>query len=261
MKKKFYELSPDYRQQWVKKTEKDLCQYLQDNNIDQITRLFEDKDFYKRRNVYLILGRLYRDNPGFRDNILILVKQFIKSDNQDIKQTVVYLCGEIGKVNFHKVEKYLDSSLQDKNKIIQKAVIGAVKQLSEHNPQPTLEFAKKYLHHDDPEIRREIIHGIELRGRTHPHEILPLLKEIQNEQNKRVRDTLVHVIGQISYKAGCLETVLNDIRKWRNKELIKDAIREILIVHKKNKNYNENSYQEALKIIRKKFPKLYGENR
>lgn len=52
--------------------------------------------------------------------------------------------------------------------------------MGEKNPKPVLTWAKKYLHHADKEVRREICHGIELRGRTHPQDILPLLKELQS---------------------------------------------------------------------------------
>jgi HEAT repeat protein len=68
------------------------------------------------------------------------------------------------------------------------------------NPEPTLKFVQKNLHHSNPEVRREMVHGIELRGRTHPKEVIPFLEELQNEENKRVRKTIIHVLGQISYK-------------------------------------------------------------
>src|SRR6185436_1544028 len=94
-----------------------------------------------------------------------------------------------------------------------------------------IEWSRTYLHHPDKEIRREVCHGIELRGRTHPQDILHLLRELQDDKTKRVRWTLVHVIGQVSYKKGCLETVIKDILTWENKQLIADAIEEIIDVH------------------------------
>jgi hypothetical protein len=47
-------------------------------------------------------------------------------------------------------------------------VIGALKQMGLKNPVPTFKFAKMHWHDDDPKIRREIIHGIELRGKHIP---------------------------------------------------------------------------------------------
>ncbi|QGQ46012.1 HEAT repeat domain-containing protein [Metabacillus sediminilitoris] len=76
------------------------------------------------------------------------------------------------------------------------------------NPEPILTFSENYLHHPAPEIRRQVIHGIELRGRTHPEEVLPLLKEVQFERVKRVRNMVIQVLGQISYKENCLEKVM-----------------------------------------------------
>ncbi|MCE5214956.1 MAG: HEAT repeat domain-containing protein [Methanobacterium sp.] len=79
--------------------------------------------------------------------------------------------------------------------------------MGQKNPQPTLEFTRRFLHDEDPEVRKKVIHGIELRGRTHPEDILPLLEEVQDEDDQNVRKMIIHVLGQISYKNGCLEKV------------------------------------------------------
>jgi hypothetical protein len=47
--------------------------------------------------------------------------------------------------------------------------------MGEKNPQPVIEWPKQYLHHPEREIRKKICDGTELRGRTHPQDILPLL--------------------------------------------------------------------------------------
>jgi HEAT repeat protein len=104
--------------------------------------------------------------------------------------------------------KTFEKALKDEHHSVRNAVIGALKQMGQKNPEPTFNFAKKHLKDDDPKIRREIVHGIELRGRTHPEEVLPLLEELQNEKVKEVRKMVIHVIGQISYKKGCLEKVI-----------------------------------------------------
>jgi hypothetical protein len=70
-----------------------------------------------------------------------------------------------------------------------------------------------------------------LRGRTHPEDILPLLATLQNDPTKRVYSTLVHVIGQISYKKKCLSKVVTALNQWENKTLIEDAVNEIIDVH------------------------------
>ncbi|WP_315822668.1 hypothetical protein [Paraflavitalea speifideaquila] len=72
--------------------------------------------------------------------------------------------------------------------------------MGEVNPLPVLQWAAGYLQHPKVEIRREICHGIELRGRKYPQDILPLLKTLQHDKPARVRNTLVHVLGQIAYK-------------------------------------------------------------
>jgi hypothetical protein len=70
-------------------------------------------------------------------------------------------------------------------------VIGSLKKMGEKNPKRVLNWASNYLHHPDKEIRREVCHGIELRGRKYPEDILPMLKELENDKTARVRNTLI----------------------------------------------------------------------
>ena len=60
--------------------------------------------------------------------------------------------------------KTFEIAIKDKHPSVINAVIGALKQMGQKNPEPTFNFARKHLHDEDPQIRREIIHGIELRG-------------------------------------------------------------------------------------------------
>ena len=132
-------------------------------------------------------------------------------------------------------------------------MIGSVKKMGEVNPKPVLEWAGKYLHHPDKEIRREICHGIELRGRKHPADILPLLKELQFDPTSRVYKTLVHVLGQIAYKKGCLETVIADLKHWENEKLVADALEEIIDVHDRYKDFAHYTQEEARLLIQRHF--------
>ena len=145
----------------------------------------------------------------------------------------------------------MEKGLFDENASVRNAVIGSIKKMGEKNPRPVLAWTKKYLHHADKEIRREICHGIELRGRTHPEDILPMLKELQFDKTRRVKNTLVHVLGQISYKKGCLEKVITDLKSWQNKEVVQLAIDEIIDVHDRYKDFAVLSQQEAINYIKK----------
>ncbi len=125
--------------------------------------------------------------------------------------------------------------------------------MGEANPEPVLAWAKKYLHHKNKEIRREICHGIELRGRKHPQDILPLLKELQYEPTARVRNTLVHVIGQIAYKKDCLSTVVAHLKNWDNRQLVAEALEEIIDVHHRYRNFSVLTQEEARQYIMEHF--------
>jgi hypothetical protein len=121
--------------------------------------------------------------------------------------------------------------------------------MGQKNPDPVLLWAGNYLHHPDKEIRREICHGIELRGRTHPEDVLPLLKELQYDSTARVRNTLIHVIGQISYKKNCLPKVIEHLKSWENKNLVTEAIGEIIDVHNRYKDFAVLTAAQAKKYI------------
>ena len=137
--------------------------------------------------------------------------------------------------HFATVESFFDRGLFDDHHSVRNAFIGSMKKMGQKNPGAVLQWAKNYLHHPDKEIRRQICHGIELRGRTHPEDILPMLKELQHDPAARVRNTLVHVLGQISYKKNCLAAVILHLKMWEEKELIAKAIVEIIDVHERYK--------------------------
>ena len=90
-----------------------------------------------------------------------------------------------------------------------------------------------------------------MRGRTHPQDILPLLKELQYDRTPGVRNTLVHVLGQIAYKKGCLQTVIQALNTWKNIEVVEKAMDEIIDVHKRYKSFAVLTPQEALHYIEK----------
>jgi HEAT repeat protein len=256
----FYDLSKVERQKLVTEIEdKILQEILVLGNIDEnrdliipknIWNYSSDNDTYIRKNAYLAIGRIYISNKDMESVILRLLDVMIIDKEEKVRQTSVYALGEIGKKDAEIVFKPFEKALIDKHHSVRNAVIGALKQMGLKNPIPTFIFAKKHLHDDDPKIRREIIHGIELRGRTHPEEVLPLLKELQNEKVKSVRDMIIHVIGQISYKKGCLEIVVENLKNWTNRDLVSDASKEIVNVHKRYK-FAKRTPEEANEYIKK----------
>ncbi len=241
----FYNLSKTERQKLVNETEDKILQEILDldsatdkNEIiipESIRNFSADDDTYIRKNAYLAIGRIYISYNDLEWVILRLLNTMLEDKDERVRQTSVYALGEIGKKDADKVIKPFEKALVDKHHSVRNAMIGALKQMGLKNPIPTFKFAKKHLHDDDPIIRREIIHGIELRGRTHPEEVLPLLKELQNEKVKTVKAMIIHVIGQISYKKGCLEKVVENLNSWTNRELVFDASNEIINVHKRYK--------------------------
>lgn len=245
----FYNLTKEERIKLVEKISQSLLSDFENKTLNSIFFYFSDEDTYIRKSAYIAVGRIYKSNTTIQQQIIQTLFKLVESDNEKVRQTVINAAGEIGIIDFNVVEKFMEVGLFDEHHSVRNAVIGSIKKMGEKNPKPTLKFAKRYLNHHDKEIRREICHGIELRGRTHPEDILPLLKELQFDKTSRVRNTLVHVLGQIAYKKGCLEIVIAHIKKWENKELIKDAILEIIDVHNRYKNFAAKTQEEAVNYI------------
>lgn len=249
----FYDLSKEERKKLVEEMRNEVLSDLEQNKLDNIKKYGSDDDTYIRKNVYLILGRNYRDEENHRDDILDIAEELIHSGDEKLRQTAVYTMGEIGKIEADKVLGFFKLALADESHSVRNAVVGSLKKMGESNPEPTLKFAKKFLHHPDPEIRKIIVHGIELRGRTHPQDILPLLEELQEDPDRKVRGKIVHVLSQISYKEGCLEKVVSALKNWENDELVRKALDEIIDVHERYKNFSTKSTKEAKKYIEKNF--------
>lgn len=245
----FYDLTKEERNQLVEKINQRIENDLKNNTSDNILKYFSDDDTYIRKTGYLAIGKIFYAQPHFQNKILSVLTRLFKSEDELIRQTVVNAAGEIGKFHFDKIQAFMDMGLFDNHHRVRNAVIGAIKKMGERNPVPVLAWAKTYLKHENKEIKREICHGIELRGRTHPQDILPLLKELEFDNAKRVSDTLIHVLGQIAYKRGCLKTVVTHLNKWQNKELVQKALDEIVDVHSRYKKFAVLTQQEVIAYI------------
>jgi HEAT repeat protein len=218
---------------------------------------FSDEDTYIRKVAYTATGKIYLSRPELRASVVKALDQLMDEESPAVRQTVVNAAGEIGKKEFSVAEVFFERGLFDANPSVRNAVIGSIKKTGEKNPSPVLNFARKYLHHPDKEIRREICHGIELRGRTHPSDILPLLRELQFDKAARVKNTLVHVLGQISYKKGCLPQVIQELKTWENQEIARLAVAEIIDVHERYRDFAALTQAEALQYIAAECSDLY----
>ncbi|MBX2829139.1 MAG: HEAT repeat domain-containing protein [Flavobacteriaceae bacterium] len=251
----FYDLSKTERAQKVADIQYELQQAIMHGEWDHIFTYFGDDDTYIRKAAYQGIGRIYNHESSLRPKVLLALSQLKKHEEEHIRQTVVNAAGEIGMFQFESVVQFFDEALFDTHHKVRNAVIGSVKKMGQKNPKPVLKWAQGYLNHPDKEIRREICHGIELRGRTHPEDVLPLLETLQYDETRRVRDTLVHVIGQISYKKGCLPKVVAALNRWKNKELIQDALDEIVDVHseKRYAKFSALSQEEVVTYLSENF--------
>ena len=246
----FYDLPKKERQVLADEIRADLLNDLKTGKITKHLQYFADEDTYIRKTAYLAIGKLYNAGNAAVKTTIATLETVFKEPEFKIRQTVVNAAGEIGKAEFDIVQHFFDIALFDAHHAVRNAVIGSIKKMGEKNPQPVLAWSKKYLHHEDKEIRREICHGIELRGRTHPQDILPLLRELEFDKTARVRNTLVHVLGQIAYKKGCLETVIEDLCTWQNRELVAKAIDEIIDVHHRYRDFAVLTQQQAIDYIK-----------
>lgn len=245
----FYDLSKEVRAQRVAEIRALLYTDLTLGQTDRLLEFFGDDDTYIRKAAYQAIGKIYTDHGSLRSGIIDTLKTLLKSEASKVRQTVINAAGEIGKADFEVVHPFFDKGLCDAHHSVRNAVIGSIKKMGAKNPGPVLQWARSYLRHPDKEIRREICHGIELRGRTHPQDILPLLETLQFDPTARVRNTLIHVIGQIAYKKQCLETVVNALNGWENQDLVLRALEEIIDVHERYQNFAYRTQEEAIAYI------------
>lgn len=246
----FYTLSKANRAKLVIEIYNDILADIRYATTEKILLYFNDLDTYIRKVAYLNTGKIYFCHHEFANRTVTVLYKLLQSEEHKIRQTVINAAGEIGKKDFAIVEIFFDAALFDKHHTVRNAVIGSIKKMSQKNPVPVLQWAQNYLMHSDKEIRREICHGIELRGRTHPQDILPLLQQLQFDTTARVQKTLVHVLGQIAYKKGCLQTVISHLNNWENKNLVALAIAEIIDVHHRYRNFAVLTQKQAEEYIK-----------
>ncbi|TXN34887.1 HEAT repeat domain-containing protein [Flagellimonas hymeniacidonis] len=249
----FYDLSKKERVQLVQAIESEILEDIHNGQKNAVLRYFSDEDTYIRKSGYLAIGKIHKSAKASTSTIINLLNTLLKSDLEKVRQTTINAAGELGKTNFEVVAHFFDKGLFDDHHSVRNAVIGSIKKMGEQNPEPVLNWAKKYLHHPDKEVRREICHGIELRGRKHPKDILPLLRALEHDGTARVKNTLIHVLGQIAYKKGCLETVVKDLNSWENKELVQKALDEIVDVHHRYRNFAVLTQKQAIDYIDKNY--------
>lgn len=248
----FYDLNKAQRALLVEAISSEMYLGLTTSHDQKALNYLSDQDTYIRKSAYIAIGRWYfKETPSspLAHQMITTLHRWIQSNNYYIRQTVINAVGEIGKKNFAIVQDFFEYSLFDEHYAVRNAVIGSIKKMAEVNPIPILGWAKTYLLHPDPEIRREICHGIELRGRKHPEDILPLLQCLEWDKKARVRTTLVHVLGQIAYKKGCLAIVIAHLIQWENKDLVQAALHEIISVHHRYRNFAALKQNEAIDYI------------
>jgi hypothetical protein len=255
---RFYDQPKKKRVRIIEEMTTRLSDGLARNDGTFIRNCASKADTHFRRWTYILIGRLYQERVDFRKQIINIANTLITDADCRVRQTAVYMAGEIGDLKH--VAAILEKGLQDSHYAVRNGVIGALKVMGKRYPAPTLAFAKLHLHEKDPEVRRQIVHGIELRGRTHPEDILPLLRGMQRDTNNRVRNTIAHVVGQCSYKEGCLETTLKELSHWKDKELVWKAAESILEVHREQ-TYCYYTYVEAKRLVAKALGEYDGQVR
>ncbi len=251
----YYNLSKEMRDKLRKEIEKNIRSDIETGDHGFVLQYSSDDDTYIRKIVYLFLGKLFKDYPDFRRDLIALLRNLLMSGDEKVRQTAVNTLGEIGKYSFDDVPELFEFAFEDKHHSVLNAVTGALKQAGEKNPEAVIGFIKKHLHHTDSVIRAKILHGLELRGRKHPEEILPVLAECRNDPDKTVTKMVIHVIGQISYKEGCLDKVVDSLKDWENSEFVKEAADEIIDVHKRYHKFASLPVEKVRDLLNSKLPK------
>ena len=107
----FYDLTKSERLTLVNSIQEALQEDLQASTQAAFLLYFSDDDTYIRKAAYESVGRIYQSNPGSLYQILELLQEMMKSENELIRQTVVNAAGEIGKSDFKAIESFMESGL------------------------------------------------------------------------------------------------------------------------------------------------------
>lgn len=250
----YYDLPAPERKRLYARMERGITRDISAGRSDTIEKYASNEDTYIRKNCYLILGRLYYADVTARKQVLTTLDELSRSADPLIRQTAVFALGEIGKQDFNTVEQRLSSFLRETHPAVKKGLTGAIKQMGEKNPRPVFAWARAGLSGFDADLKTRILHGLELRGRTHPEDLLPVLKRVLTEDaDRKTGRMVVHIVGQISYKKGCLEKVLDELDTWEDKELVAECAGEIIDVHKRYARFSAVTPREAARYVRERL--------
>ena len=254
MEDSYYHLSREERDELIEEIERGVKQDLKNGASGAAERFGSYPDTYIRRMVSRVTGWLYRDRPDLRYGIVDLLETLLRHPDEKVRQTAVYTIAEIAIADKEDALRLLDLAVHDPHPAVRRGVVGVLKKMGKRDFPTVLQFALRYLHNSDPELRRIAIHGLELHGRSSPEDLLPLLRELQHDPSSRVRAMTVHVLGQISYRKGCLEKVAAELKNWDNRELVELALNEILDAHERYESFSDLSFEEALEYLKREFP-------
>ena len=147
--------------------------------------------------------------------ILSILEDLFKSDDEKVRQTAVYAAGEIDRTGgscgteSDDVTRILETALADKHRSVRNAVIGALKRIGEKNPEPTLYFARTFLHHHDPMILRAVVPGIELARENAPRRDTATSNgSAERSRQKSKKNGDPRAGADKLQKKGCLEKVV-----------------------------------------------------
>ena len=157
---KYYELTKTERDRLKEKIEESIHNDLHNNILDNIIKYSSDTDTYIRKNVYSSIGKIYKNQPELRSNIIKILHRLFTYKDEKIRQTVVYSLGEIGKENFKATEDIFIKTFNDTHHSVLNAVTGALKQLGQKNSKPTLKFIKGTLPSQNSQIQAKLLQRV-----------------------------------------------------------------------------------------------------
>ena len=228
----FYDLPKADREQKYKDIQDDILRCLISDDHAIAAAYFNDADTYIRKAAYLGVGRIYKQELAPEAIVICMLDALMKSDSARVRQTVINAAGEIAIIDFAPVEHLFDVGITDPHHSVRNAVQGSLKKAGGKNPAQVIPFCRRHIASPEPETRRTAAHGLEFCGRTHPEDVMPVLRLLQYETHKRVRSMLVHTFGQISYKKGCLEKATAELLTWEDKALADECFEEIISQHR-----------------------------
>jgi len=206
-------------------------------NLDEIINKIDPTNNEALKSILLLLGRLWDKNP---EKILKTLMNFIKTDNDDLKESISEILVNKYSSNPDLIFQNL-SKIPDVTKFITKGIISkTIIKIAKSDPNKVIPELFQCLNSDNPDVIFNSISSLEglIDDFSEKINLNPILKVLQKDINEKTKTEATKIITKIAkIQPLLIEPVLNEIFQFINSQVISVKIplsKSILEIAKKS---------------------------